>query len=436
MTILFIYVGIVNLGLCKLKLKQLLFMLITGIVTSYMLVITLNNFIVLMFVLVLVPMSLVYMVTKNILESVVSSIVPTLIIIITDYITSSVSVYFFHIDYLSKNLKLYFEVCTIEFVFIFIVSKILGTLINRKMQVSNLKIKGRFSFLIIVSSVLTLIIMYTNIILQNRLGFQSDIININALMFSLYFIMLIIVMYILFTNIKKDLELKHKQGLYENLHEYTDNLEKLYVDTRKFKHDYTNILSSLIGYMEDSDMEGLKRYFNEKIMLLERKMESNVFKLGSLKNIEIPEIKGILSSKLIRAQSLGIDIHVEITQAIQKINMDILDICRIMGILMDNAIEASQECSNSFIKLAVINREYSVIIIINNSCIENMPPIHKIYKEGFSTKGNNRGLGLNILKDITIKYENVYLDTQIKHGKFRQQLEIGEATGSAGVVNA
>jgi two-component system sensor histidine kinase AgrC len=385
---------------------------------------------------IIIPILVIYINSKNIAKSILIPLVSIFICIISDYILSYIFMTVFKFDMAIESINIFWKFYIVELILVFIITKLLGILINKRMKISNLRIKGRFSFLIVVSSILTLIIFYSNIILEDKLGFESDIIKINAILFSLYFIMLLVIMYILFTSIKRELESKNKQALYGNLHEYTNNLEKLYTDMRKFKHDYTNILSSMVGYMEISDMEGLKKHFNENIIPLERKMETNNFKLGVLKNIKIPEIKGILSSKLIMAQGLGIDTFIEITEPVEYINMDILDISRVTGILLDNAIEASQKCDKSFIKLAIINREASLIIVIINSYSEIIPPIHKIYEKGFSTKGDNRGLGLNSLKDITNKYEHVYVDTEIESREFKQHLEIGRAMESEGVVNA
>lgn len=436
-TIFLVYVGMMNLNLYKFKRKQILLMIGITEVISSILVVRLGQFIALIPVLA-IPMLILYKNNINIVKSTVLPIFSIIIVVISDYALTSIIVYFFNTDMyaMSNDIKSYWSLYILELILVFITSKLLGILINKKMKISNLKIKGKFSFLIIISSILTLIIMYANIILGDKLGFESNIIKINALLFSLYFIMLLVIMYILFTSIKKELELKNKQGLQDNLNEYTHNLEKLYTDMRKFKHDYTNILSSMLGYMESNDMEGLKKHFNENIVPLGRKMEVNNFKLGVLRNIKIPEIKGILSSKLIMAQGLGIDTHLEVTEVIDNINMDILDISRVIGILLDNAIEATQKCGKPFIKLAIINKKYYVVIIISNSCTEFIPSMHKIYEKGFSTKGNNRGLGLNILKDITNKYKNVYVDTAIQNGEFKQQLEIGKTVESAGVVNA
>ena len=47
-----------------------------------------------------------------------------------------------------------------------------------------------------------------------------------------------------------------------------------------------------------------------------------------------------------------------------------------------------------------------------------------LFKQGFSTKGENRGLGLSNLKEIIDKYKNVTLDTFIKNELFFQEITI------------
>ncbi|WP_242857036.1 sensor histidine kinase [Pseudobacteroides cellulosolvens] len=249
------------------------------------------------------------------------------------------------------------------------------------------------------------------------------IIRVNGILFFSYFLLLMIIIYILITSITKEMDLKNKQIQFESLQEYTCSLEKLYTDMRAFRHDYINILSSMIGYIESKDIESLEKYFNEKIFPLSKGMASNNFKLGLLSNIKITEIKGIFSSKLIRAQELNINVFIDIAEPIEKINMDIIDLSRVIGILLDNAIEAAIKCDEPFMKVAVINKENSVLIVIINSIYEEVP-IYKIYEKGFSTKGVNRGLGLYNLKQITGKCDNVSLDTIIENGEFKQLVEI------------
>ena len=59
-----------------------------------------------------------------------------------------------------------------------------------------------------------------------------------------------------------------------------------------------------------------------------------------------------------------------------------------------------------------------------NKCAPDTPQVHHLFKEGYSTKGENRGLGLATLKEITDTTSNVLLDTVIDNGYFVQKVEI------------
>lgn len=91
---------------------------------------------------------------------------------------------------------------------------------------------------------------------------------------------------------------------------------------------------------------------------------------------------------------------------------------------MDNAIEASMNVEEPMIQIAFIKTDQSVLIIIMNKAPENLPKLHTLYQEGFSTKGKDRGLGLSTLKEITDSKRNVFLETTIENNYFIQKLEI------------
>lgn len=65
----------------------------------------------------------------------------------------------------------------------------------------------------------------------------------------------------------------------------------------------------------------------------------------------------------------------------------------------------------------------NVSFVIENATSEEVN-VAKAYEEGYSTKGEGRGLGLSILKRIISKYENVMLNTQAETSRFRQELII------------
>ena len=104
--------------------------------------------------------------------------------------------------------------------------------------------------------------------------------------------------------------------------------------------------------------------------------------------------------------------------------MDIIDLSRILGIILDNAIEASLESDDKRVNIAFINKNSSVIIVLINTFKGDIPLLSKLFKEGFSTKGENRGFGLSNLKDIIGKYMNISLDTYIENNEFYQEITI------------
>lgn len=75
-------------------------------------------------------------------------------------------------------------------------------------------------------------------------------------------------------------------------------------------------------------------------------------------------------------------------------------------------------------RVAFIESENSVTFIVMNKCADDIPRIHELFQESFSTKGEGRGLGLSTLKEIADKADNVLLDTIIENGFFIQKVEI------------
>ncbi|MHC1685336.1 MAG: sensor histidine kinase [Clostridiaceae bacterium] len=378
---------------------------------------------------IVIPILFLYRKSKNIVYSVSIPIISIIIDLVIDTLWANICIFLFNIDVaVARNLlEMYFPIFVGEFILVFIVSKVLGKIIDKRLKIINLKIYGKSAFLLILSTLLTFIIIYFNIFMNPNSNTNKKIIESNSILFLAYFILLTIIVSILIKGITKDLEYKNKQVQLENLHEYTNKLEQLNTEMRAFRHDYINVLSSLIGYIENKDMDGLEKHFNDKIVPFSNKIQDKDFKINLLKNIKIPELKGIISSKLIRAQELKIDVGIEITEPIEKINMDIIELSRCIGILLDNAIEAAEKTDNPVVKVSMIKDKKSTLIIIINSYPEDTPPIYKILQTGISTKGNGRGIGLKNFKDIVDKYKKkVYTEVIIENNEFKQFFEIME----------
>ncbi|MBT2812695.1 GHKL domain-containing protein [Staphylococcus coagulans] len=242
--------------------------------------------------------------------------------------------------------------------------------------------------------------------------------------YFLLFSAIAILIFMTTITIAREISYRHKKQEAEDYYKYTLEMEKVNNRMRKFRHDYINILATMSEYLREDDLEGLKEYYHNNISPLKGHFETNSLKLNGIEKLKVREIKGVITTKILSAQENNIEISVEVADEITSINMEIIDLSRVLGIIMDNAIEASLTVEDPMIQIAFIKTETSVLIIIMNKAPKNMPKLHTLFQEGFSTKGKNRGIGLSTLKEITDKTENVLLDTTIENQYFIQKIEV------------
>ncbi|WP_260510207.1 sensor histidine kinase [Paenibacillus typhae] len=365
-----------------------------------------------------------YWKSRGIVFSIIFPIIAIIISVISDYITSGIYIRFFNTspeeinDGFLNNMYYYPTYFVIAILLVFAV-RFLFT----RFRAYDLLFR-RYGILFAILCVITVVIFYANILIGKQQGFTNANIQANSLLFAFYFILLIGVFMVLTRSVMKEAVMQGKQEQYERLLEYTDNLEMMYTDMQKFRHDYINILLSMSEYIRSKDMEGLSTYFDHKILPISQGMQNNNYKLGTLQNVKVQELKGILSSKLIRAQELHIDAVVEAVEPIEAINMDSVKLCRCLGIILDNAIEEAVKCEASNLRVALVKRSGGLLIAVANSCQPDGPELHQIFEKGFSTKGTGRGLGLSNLREIVSQCAGVTLDTYRKDGQFIQELEV------------
>jgi two-component system sensor histidine kinase AgrC len=253
------------------------------------------------------------------------------------------------------------------------------------------------------------------------LGFKINLIIVSGSVFVLSLILFL--SYLIYSSSSKEDKLEKKQLELHQLASYTDNLEIIYNDMRKMRHDYMNVLASMIGYMKDRDLDALIEYYNNHVMKFTDKMKEADLRLGRLSYVKQSELKGLIALKVIQAQERNIQVNVDVVEDISFTGMDMIDLCRVVGILLDNAIEGADETEEPLVELGLINKVNSRLIVITNTCKKPEVSIYTLYKQGFSTKGEDRGLGLSNLKEIISKYPNISQETIIKEGMFKQFVE-------------
>lgn len=319
------------------------------------------------------------------------------------------------------NYFIYYLLFIISYIILFV---IFNFIVNYIKKLSDMPLSTMTKFVISFLATVTVIVLYLNIFIPTTFA-ERQLVGINLFVQISYLSIVMISIMLLIHSINKKNELKQKEMQHSLFSQYMSSLEQINLDMQKFRHDYTNILLTMERYIEEGDLEKLKAFFQDKIVKTERNTLLKNHLVRDLGNLEIIEIKGLLLTKLLLAVEKNIHVRIEIPEKINKISMDIIDLSRIIGIFVDNAIEASMESPNPFVNLAMIKTlNHSVLIVIENSYKDVSLDVNQIYRNQFSTKIGNRGYGLKTVSKILNNYPNVLLHTSVENNVFTQELEI------------
>ncbi|MBY6181154.1 quorum-sensing sensor histidine kinase AgrC [Staphylococcus warneri] len=352
------------------------------------------------------------------LYSIMVVLISNLVLYLTNFLT--VSLYLTINKYIySKILLLTIHLST--FCLIALLLAFLLRILIKKLRESYLSLNKTYITLICV--VLSISFMFFYIISQTDMSAPNSL-RLYAIIFVGLIIFLSIIVFILSMFTLREMRYKRNLQEIETYYEYTLKIESINNEMRKFRHDYVNILSTMSEFIREDDMPGLRQYFNEQIVPMKDNLETRSLKLNGIEKLKVREIKGLITTKILQAQEKEIAISIEVPDVIERIDMNTIELSRIIGITLDNAIEASESLEDALIRIAFFKEDESVTLIIMNKCKDSIPRVHELFEEGFSTKGDNRGLGLSTLKEITDNNDNVLLDTVIENGFFVQKIEI------------
>lgn len=275
---------------------------------------------------------------------------------------------------------------------------------------------------------MTIAFMYSDIVSMDASSFIKSVQH-NLFFFVIYLMLFIIIIGFFVYLAIKNIHIKQKEMKLEDFKSYVASLEELNRDMRKFKHDYMNILTSMRHFIDSKNYSELEIYFYRHILQTEENEQAHEMAFSMLNCLHIASLKGLLTTKLIQAHACHVPMHVEVVEDIDRIALDEIQLNRMCGILLDNALEASKNTTEPWIRLAFIRMDGVVLIACINTFSSDQShelKVHEIFKEGFSTKGEERGLGLFILRQMVDASPKLRLNTKINGNLFIQELFIDE----------
>lgn len=263
---------------------------------------------------------------------------------------------------------------------------------------------------------------FITIFLQGILS--SKYIDILPIEFTFFnFIFLLAYFGLSFYSLAKIMKLVTTTKKLESAEEYNKTLHILHDSVRGFKHDFDNIVTTIGGYIKTNDMDGLKSYYSQ--------LEEDCTKVNNLyvldpDIINNPGIYNLITAKYNEALEKGIKVNLTVLLDLNDLHMKIYEFARILGILLDNAIESASECDEKILNIVFRNESKNNrnIILIENTYKNKDVDIEQIFNKGVSGKQNHTGLGLWEIRQILKKNNNVNLYTNKNEKYFSQQLEI------------
>jgi len=189
-------------------------------------------------------------------------------------------------------------------------------------------------------------------------------------------------------------------------------VENMYRQVRGWRHDYKNHIQTLKAYMAFGEHKKVNEYLDR----LDKDLTSvdRVIKTGNIM------VDAILNSKISLAYSKEIAVNAKATVP-KNLNITDIDLCVIIGNLLDNAIEACESIENGekFIRIFVGMKNTQLYMVFTNTA-----PGKKLSKSGNifqSRKGDNHGFGLMRI-DKTVEKYGGYIDRNSEDGAFTTEI--------------
>ena len=364
------------------------------------------------------PMFAIFVLRLNFFKGLLIEILPIVIILISETIFSTFARMVFNISSEQFNvIPLYRMIMAIlDYIFIFIVYKL-----SKKYKFNITLFDGidkQSRAILTVNTIMGIIALSTQLYL---LTFYSGKLPYFITFVGLF--SLLVYFFISIYNLANTSKLAITTTNLEQEKENNKILKEMQDELRGFRHDFSNIICTIGGYVQLKDMDGLNKYYSQ--------IQKDIIKVNNLgalntDSINNPAVFVLIASKYSKALEFGIEMNINVFLDLNTLNMKIYEFTRVLGILLDNAIEAAKECNEKIINLEIrkeSNRNRQILLIentYNNKEIDT----EKIYEKNYSTKKGNSGLGLWEVRQILKRNNNLNLFTTKDNKFFKQQLEM------------
>lgn len=290
----------------------------------------------------------------------------------------------------------YFFIMSLQKFLLFIIYIFIREYLRKDLIISNKT--TTFVSLLLICSVIT------PVIVLSKYSSQTIIDHLSFWVIIICFVCMMILIFCIYLSIVKDYRIILEQNILLETQRQEARLyallEEKISEMNKLNHDFHNHKIVIENMIKEND-KSLDCYLDD--------LRQDYF---IYTNNEV--VNYLLNEKIALAKSLNIDVKCMIQGSLKK-SISHVDLCIVLGNLLDNAIEASQRTNHGYINIDIIEDEYKLILKVENSYQE----VNYSKNRYTSTKrGTNHGFGLSNIKLICDKYNGTdYMEH--KNGIFK-----------------
>ena len=352
-------------------------------------------------------------------KTLIGLLVSFIVVSVSELLFAFIAVYGLNItqEYLNNTVLgvLFTNVCV--FVIVLIINNIERVKLVLNNIINSFKNKNNIISTVIVILCLSIVVfvIYQNLYEGASLSY--------LILINLFFLGVYVFMIGFFVETSNN---NHLMSKYDQLYEYSKTYEQELVKRSKRQHEYENQLVIIKSMIQGNDEDPVA-YIDG--LLKDEDKKTDIKWLSKLVNIPLGGLKGLLYFKLNEMMSKKINVNLEVSESLSKKSLwktytdNPQDISRIIGVYLDNAIEAASIADTKEIEIQIYLDGKNIVFCLGNT-YEGIIEESKLDLEGYSSKGNNRGYGLSLVKDLLSKHPELAQERVVMDQYYVQNLII------------
>lgn len=199
--------------------------------------------------------------------------------------------------------------------------------------------------------------------------------------------------------IVQDIRYAQQQKRNQTLEQQQETQDILLRETRMFRHNVANMLYGLQGTILTRDFDSIWSYYQK---IAEKCAVINNENIIALRRVPSMAVNALMVQKLQTANEKNIPFYVYTDETLSWRNARDSVICQILGVLIDNAMEAAQEADASYVSLEAHNVPKGIEIVVRNTWRQQETDFF-YQQQCTSTKPGHEGIGLSSVRGLVRK---------------------------------